>query len=103
MTLDDFIGAEVMIGDKSIIISYVGVENGYVMFAYKDNKTLKRINSNKVKVKIRYRNRPSLHGITKFIGRNLITALWEDDEGKLIKKGGYKEMDAPLSDIVINN
>lgn len=43
------------------------------------------------------------HGITKFIGKNIITAKWQDDEGKLIKKGGFKEIDTPLSDIQINN
>lgn len=103
MTLTDFIGHKIVINNKKVTILYVGIENGYVMFGYKSNGKIVTINSNTVLLKIQYLNRPKLHGETYFIGPNMITARWTDDEGLLIKKGKTQVRDASLSDIKLKS
>lgn len=101
MLLTDFIGAKVEIEGKKVTILYVGIEDHHVMFGYKHRGKIKIINSNKVIVKVQYINRPKLYGETYFIGPNIITARWVDDEHKIVKEGKSKVLDAPLTDVKI--
>lgn len=102
MTLIDFIGSKITVNDKKVTVLYVGMEDGHVMFGFKSNNKIKIVNSNSIIVKIQYVNRPTLHGETYFIGPNMITARWTDDDGRLIKKGRTQVRDASLSDVKIN-
>lgn len=99
MVLSDFIGTTIKQGNKNITIDFIGLKDGYVVFAYQDKNGLKVLPSNKVNIEVEYINRPALHGKTTFIGKSLINAIWEDDDGKLIKTGQTKNLEAALSDI----
>jgi len=101
MLLTDFIGAKVEIEGKRVTILYVGIEDRHVMFGYKHRGKIKTINSNKVIVQVQYINRPKLHGETYFIGPNIITARWFDEENIIVKGGKSKVLDAPLNDVKI--
>lgn len=104
MILSDFIGTPIKLGNKNITIDFIGLKDGYVLFAYQDkNDSLKVINSNKVSIEVEHINRPAFHGKTTFIGKSLINATWVDDEGKLIKAGQTKNLEAALSDIRLRN
>lgn len=99
MTLIDFIGTEIKVEDQMVEVSYVGIVDGYLMFGFISGNKVRTINSNKVIIEVEYINRPTFHGETYFIGPNIVTARWTDDEQLLIKQGKTKVLDIALSEV----